>query len=325
MFPCARCNLQSTDGTLCSVCKRRFDFPCAGITESGYRKLGERRHFWRCTECKTNTPSAPSSRAQSPSVPSIETLHEELKKISLQLSPLASLIADVKTIKSDVTNLQNDVKVIKSDVTSLQKSIEMAHESIKDYSTTINSLETRLRVVEDKTEYISKLEADITRINQLLNDKEQWSRANNVEIRGVPQKNNENLFDIAMKIGNVADYEINKCDINFITRVPSRQNNGPKSIVMALNNRYIKDNYVAAVRRMKHLNLNSLGFAGDGRFYVGDHLTVENKQLLSKTKSIAHDKKFQYVWVKHSKIMVRKSPTSPIIVIKSAGDLLKLT
>lgn len=39
MFSCNRCGEESRDGAHCSVCLKKYDFQCAGITETGYRKV----------------------------------------------------------------------------------------------------------------------------------------------------------------------------------------------------------------------------------------------------------------------------------------------
>ncbi|CAG9093145.1 unnamed protein product [Plutella xylostella] len=310
MVTCGRCNSEVSDSALCSVCRRHFDFPCAGITEAGFRKLGDRKATWRCSDCKSGaSPGAPRATTASP-VPNVTQLYEELQLISKKLAPLATLVEEVKTIRSDIDGLM--------------VSVENAHSSIKDFNDTVTSLSSRLKIVEDRTNLIPVLEKKIIELDNELNQREQWLRANNVEIKGIPLKNNENLYDIAFKLADTLGITLKKEDCNFITRVPTRQPNNEKPIIISFHNRYTKEDFVAAMRKRKVLNLESLGFSGSGRVYVNDHLTVYNKSLLTKAKSIAKEKNFQYIWVKHCKIMARKSPTSPPFIVKNELDLLKI-
>lgn len=315
MHTCAACKSQFTDGALCSLCKKYFDFACSGVTEQGYRKLGDRKSTWRCPACKNkdhspkaNTPKA-STSTQSPPL-SLESLHHDLQVVLLKLSPLAGLVEDVKGIKAEITNLQT--------------SLNMAHEMISGFTENIRALETRVKNVEQSIEVIPSLQAEVAKINQELSDKEQWSRANNVEIKGIPSNKNENLLDIALKIAAAVECPVKKEDINFITRVPSGKPNAPKPIIMCFNNRYLKEEFTAASRKLKAANPDLLGFPNGGPIYINDHLTVQNKNLLSKAKALAKESNFQFVWVKHCKIMARKSPTSPIIMIKTERDLTKI-
>lgn len=310
MHTCPRCNSQFTDGALCSLCKRHFDFACSGVTEQGYRKLGDRKNTWRCPGCKSKDHSPQTSHTSQGPALSLESLQRDIKAILLKLSPLAGLAEDVKGIKAEISNMQS--------------SLNMAHELISDFSSNIKALDSRIRDVEESIQVIPSLQAEVARINQELCEKEQWARASNVEIKGIPAEKSENLFVIVSKVAAAVDCPLKKEDINFVTRVPSRKPNAPKPIILCFNNRYKKEEFIAASRKLKTLKPDELGFSTDGRIFVNDHLTVQNKNLLSKAKTLAKESNFQFIWVKHCKIMARKSPTSPILTIKTEKDLTKL-
>lgn len=112
-------------------------------------------------------------------------------------------------------------------------------------------------------------------------------------------------------------------EINFVTRARSVTNNKP--IIVGFLGRYAKENFVASARSYKNLTAEDLGFVGvTSRIFVNDHLTRENKQLLTKTKKLALEKNYKYTWVQNCKILVRRNDTSPIISIGSEGDLVKI-
>ncbi|XP_045456280.1 uncharacterized protein LOC123666117 [Melitaea cinxia] len=307
MFSCSSCGLQHSDGPVCSLCKNRYDFGCAGVTEAGFRKLGDRRNNWRCLKCKAGPSLSPTPN--SPAVSQMDNILEQLNYINLQLAPLASLMEDIKSIKSDVN--------------SLKSSLEMAHESINQFSSTIKSLESRVAKAEEMVNDVPRLREELIKLNQELDVRDQWARSNNVEIRGIPQKNNEDLYDLTQRIGNKCNFPIKKEDINYIARVPTRVPNVEKPIIVSFNNRYIKENFVSSSRKTR-LSVSDLGFASTGYCYVNDHLTQRNKVLLSKAKSLAKNNNFKYIWVKHSKIMARKSDTSPIFFIRCEKDLVRI-
>lgn len=150
---------------------------------------------------------------------------------------------------------------------------------------------------------------------------------NNVEIKGVPQTDHENLFDILGKIGTNIDYPVSKVQVNFITRVPSREKDHAKHIIVCFCSRYVKEDFIAAARlasKTTPLNTGQIGLPGTQQIFVNDHLTQQNKFLLSKTKKAAAEMDFRFVWVKHCKIHARKTETSPTIILKTEKDLEKL-
>ncbi|XP_060800797.1 uncharacterized protein LOC132903216 [Amyelois transitella] len=237
-------------------------------------------------------------------------MQEQLNRIVFDLGSLKTLVEDVKTIKSEMTELKN--------------SIEWAHKSIGDFTAAFSAIEIRVSGVEKMVNEIPTLQTDINRLKQELEERDQLARANNVEIRGIPLKKNENLFDIAQKVGELSNFHFKKEDISYIARIPTRVPNAEKPIIIAFNNRYIKEDLVASARKSDRLKINNLGFSTMGQFYVNDHLTQKNKILLSRARAMAREKDFRYIWVKHSKIMARKSDTSPIFFIRSEGDLSKI-
>ncbi|XP_060809945.1 uncharacterized protein LOC132904034 [Amyelois transitella] len=240
----------------------------------------------------------------------LDRIQEQLNQIAFQLVPLKTLI--------------EDVKIIKTEVSDLKASIEMAHDTMENLTKTVADLDARVSHVERIADLVPALQDEIIKLNQDIEDRDQWARANNVEIRGIPLKKNENLYEFAQRIGELCDYPVRREDINYIARIPTRIAGAEKSIVIAFNNRYIKENLVASARKCKQLTLSNLGFAASGPVYVNDHLTLKNKTLLNKARTLAREKDFRYIWVKHSKIMARKSDTSPIFLIKNEKDLTKI-
>ncbi|KAJ8714802.1 hypothetical protein PYW08_004783 [Mythimna loreyi] len=163
-------------------------------------------------------------------------MQEQLHKIALDLAPLAALVADVKSIKLELSGLKD--------------SIEMAHDIINGFSTKVKSLESKVITMEKMAEQIPILQDSIDKLNSDSRERDQWARANNVEIIGIPQKKDENLYDIAQKIGNLGNISVRKEDINYIARVPTRIPNVVKPIVVAFNSRYTKEEFVASARKM---------------------------------------------------------------------------
>lgn len=305
---CKKCSEAVTFGAACCACKNEYHFQCVGVTEQGFRKLGDRKLTWRCPNCKADPQSVRSPITQSQSVPStpgctLENIMAEISKINLKLTPLINLAEDVKSIKNDL----QDLKKQSSDISN-QMSVMEAR---------VQAIEVNQTILTEYTERITELEAQI-------NDNDQWLRSNNVEIKGVPMKANENLFDLVSKIGSVINYNVTKTQLNYVTRVPSRNSGLPKPIIVSFLNRYAKEDFIAASRISKGLTAANIGFGDSSRIYINDHLTMANKQLLTKAKQSAKNCDFQFIWVKHSKIMARKNATSKVFQIRSDLDISKI-
>ncbi|KAL4710909.1 hypothetical protein ACJJTC_002539 [Scirpophaga incertulas] len=279
MTKCASCLNEARDLAQCSVCLKCFDFACGGITESGYRKLGDRKVAWKCPNCKNSSnlkqvSTPPSSSASAYHNVDSEMIMSEIKKLAQKIDYLSSLAQDIKSIKDDVQHLKNSVEIL---------------------------------ILED-----------------LIKQKDQNDRLNNAEIKGVPIKDSENLFEIVSKLGSSINCKVAKSDIKYVVRVPTRNDSKNKNIIVSFNNRYQKENFVSFARASKSLTAKEIGFSSENKIYINDHLTFENKTLLNKTKSAAREYGYSFVWVKNCKIFLRKNKTSPVKNVKSELDLKKL-
>ncbi|CAK1595949.1 unnamed protein product [Parnassius mnemosyne] len=343
MFKCTRCDRDFRDGVKCSVCQERFDFPCAGLTEAGYRRLGEdRRNNWRCTSCKDakapsplNLPSKNTLSKNTPSVKSLslvdmEMIASELKSLSSQTNSLPTLIASVKAIQADVADLKSikadieDLKLMKPEVADMRTSLEFVQCSVESLNSKITEINQEIQSLLKTKDDVVKLKQRLENFEDSMREFEQRSRMNNIEIKGVPMSPSENLFEIFSKLGDHINCVIPKNQINYIARIPMRNDKLNKTIIISVHNRYLKEDFVAAAKKRTIVPAD-LGLRGDNRIFFNDHLTLENKMLLNKAKKLAKERGFAYVWVKGCKIFARKNPTSHIITIKSEYDLKKFS
>nr|CAH7748265.1 unnamed protein product [Callosobruchus chinensis] len=167
----------------------------------------------------------------------------------------------------------------------------------------------------------SELKADVQNLNERLNDVEQTSRLNNIEVQGIPERANENLVDILKKIGDKIHLEIDPNQIDYIHRTQLNANSKTKikNIIVRFTRRQMKENFLASVKNLRattgspKLLLEGLSDA----VYVNEHLTLNNKLLYRDARQAARDKHYRFVWTKNGSIFVRKDETSRIMLIKN--------
>ncbi|KAL4717029.1 hypothetical protein ACJJTC_016916 [Scirpophaga incertulas] len=96
MTKCASCLNEARDLAQCSVCLKCFDFACGGITESGYRKLGDRKAAWKCPNCKNSSnlkqaPTPPLSVLEE-KLSTVENKHKDAEDVDRRILILEDLI-----------------------------------------------------------------------------------------------------------------------------------------------------------------------------------------------------------------------------------------
>lgn len=212
---------------------------------------------------------------------------------------------------------------LKPELSEVNDSIDFIQHSMNALSNKISDIDKEIHSLLKTKEEVIHLRQRIEKIETLVIEQEQRSRMNNIEIKGVPISQSENIFQIVSKIGEHINFVIPKDQINYVARVPMRNDKLNKTIIVAVHSRYLKEDFVAAAKK-RPLFPTDLGLQGDNRIFVNDHLTMDNKILLNKAKTLAKEKGFAYAWVKGCKIFLRKNPTSPAITIKTTSDLNKI-
>lgn len=167
----------------------------------------------------------------------------------------------------------------------------------------------------------------ITDLQGQLNKQQQWARMSNIEIVGLPETPKESPVDLALKIASHAGVLLQPAQVESVYRVqPMKKIDGrPKPIVVRLQTKMLKDQIISGLRKTKGISTRDIGLAGTNvRFFVNEHLTPYNKQLLNAAKSRAKDKSYKFVWVRNCNIFLRKNEESPVVTIGSEKDIQKI-
>ncbi|KAJ2951606.1 hypothetical protein O0L34_g13762 [Tuta absoluta] len=234
---------------------------------------------------------------------------------------------DIDTKMTDfLTTMKNDLQIIKGELKSVSDQQTQLSEKHKALSARTDTVE---KSCNSHKSDISSLNNQLHILQSELNIQQQRDRMQNLEISGIPDKSNENLTLYMINIAKYAGITITDQDIDHITRVqPRAKNSGrPKLVIAKLKTRLLKDSIISGIRNKKGVTTSDIGLSGEPKtIYVNEHLTPPNKLLyLQAKKKMKASAGFNYVWVRDGKIFARKSDNSPLILIRSQSDLIKIT
>ncbi|XP_028170985.1 uncharacterized protein LOC114360465 [Ostrinia furnacalis] len=344
---CATCKDTVGHGPQCSVCKGNYHFNCAGISERGFSRLGSGRDSWICPACRDTNGSQLQDISPSPSASSTPLASQRLSSglpIDRASSPrpvspgqqsqdsiLQDILAKVTSLEKRFIafqTMESDVKQLKEDISDLKSSI----------NTNIDGMSQRVSQIEDRLVPLEKVKSEMEELETVIRDlvesnsrNDQWVRRSNIQLNGIPYKNGENLISTVKRLAQLCDFPLNvDTDIDFVTRVALKNDVDNKSktkpVILKLQSRYKKDDFLAALRKLKSIRASDLGFSGsESRVFANDHLSAKNKYLLQQAKMKAKEKNYLYCWVRNCTVMVRRNEKSPVIHITSDNDLKKIT
>ncbi|KAJ2941372.1 hypothetical protein O0L34_g3575 [Tuta absoluta] len=157
---------------------------------------------------------------------------------------------------------------------------------------------------------------------------------NNLEISGVPATKGENLMNLlhtlCVKIGvTLTPYDVDR--IHRVRKYPTKQSEGKPAdydipnIVIRFARRRPLNEVLAACKSRRGITTAELGFDGPAKpVFINQHLAPHNKTMYRNARDAAKKLAYQFIWIKDSKIFVRKNETSKVIHIGSESDLKKI-
>lgn len=224
-----------------------------------------------------------------------------------------------------IEKLQKEVKDEMASLNSRLLRVETESEKLK---TEFEKQKTSLPLTSENMEFqevISQLRAE-------LNEREQISLENVLEIAGIPETNGESLMHLTGAVAAKLGVQIDDRDVIRVVRAGPRllqatSANGPsprpRPIVLHLARRAIKDDLMKGFRVRRGANSADMGLPPHEPrpFYINERLTKENRALFGKAKEMGRKHGWRFVWTKEGKIMAKRNEDAPYFKIRGEKDL----
>ena len=229
-------------------------------------------------------------------------------------------------------------------------------ESVKFLSDQFDSIGKKVDALETKYESNLKenrcLKSEVLRLSNIIktydseiNNIQQYSRRDCVEISGIPEEPDENTKALTIKIGALLGLQIDEKDISISHRLPHKVQNetyssrlrpreGASSVTINSSNRFpkiivkfarqsVKDQFYQGRKYLKDKSTKDLGFSSslDGHIFISESLTSKNKELFKDCLKFKKDHSFRYIWTQSGRIYLKKNKDLPTHVISSKEDL----
>ena len=167
---------------------------------------------------------------------------------------------------------------------------------------------------------------NIELMKQDLNNLEQYSRRECLEIRGIPVLPGEKTNEIVRKVGEVIGVPIESSDISTSHRLPANRNNSRNTepaIIAKFIRRDIRDQLYKARKNLRQITTRDIGIlrTAERKIYIAESLTQANKKLFNKCLEFKKQQHYKFIWTVYGKIFLRKDVSSPSIGITHIRDI----
>lgn len=224
------------------------------------------------------------------------------------------------------STIMGAMKEIKTSVSGFEASMKFHSESFDEFKAELKSVrqelsEVKKRSVEGEKER-QRLNKELRDAKKEMVDLKQYSRRNNLELKGIPLTEKEDLDLTLKKVAKCLNVELSDNDVDVVHRVPTK-GGGLPNIIVKFNSRTTRDKLLLAAKK-RRLNASLLRYQADSPVYVNDHLCPENKILLGKAIQYKREKLWKFAWVADGKILMRKSESSKVLHVTCDDDLVKV-
>lgn len=207
---------------------------------------------------------------------------------------------------------------MRNELRSLKESVKFCSDGFDEVGGDIKALR---KEIQELTRCNRELQSENTKLSQRVEELEQYTRANNIEIKGVPVTGD--VSEIVKNIGDLMGESITESDIDVCHRVQT-QSPDKKNIIVKFVRRS-KRNALLEKSKKKKITAKDLGFDVPDAVFLNEHLTRQGKQLLGAAIAKKREVNWRFVWTTGGKVLARRDESAVVVHIRNMGDLNKMT
>lgn len=288
---------------LCNDCNGEFHASCFKMSKADVDCLTEGELVWRCKSCE-------STRRKSMRLDSI------VSEGTVTMEDLMKVVTEIRDSQ------QNYDKEYNKSFENLYAKLEESTQALKAQS---ENAAKNMKIMEELIVENKELKKRVTTLEQRLDEVEQYSRSNSVEIHGIPQEKNEDVLSIVKEVGVALDLNINNSMVDTCHRLRRNPNgNNPPGIIVKFVRRLDKEEFLQKRRVKRTLSTRHINRPDDRPIYINESLSPSRRRLLAKAKTVQREKQYKYCWVRNGRIFLRKIEDAEVKVVLKEEDLGEL-
>ena len=225
-------------------------------------------------------------------------------------------------------------KILNEKLNPLSEQLKEALAMVNSLNTKYDKMEETLVVLQEENKALKEEHAslkaqvlssanDLKSVQKSLNDLEQYTRRDSVEIRGIPlpeESQEEDTNEIVLQLSQKMGIPLERKDISVSHRIRSRSSVDP-AIIVKFVRREVRERLYRARKRLKSITTADFGFSVEKKIFINESLTPKNKELFKDCLRFKKDKSYKFLWTNAGKIFLRRNTDSPVILINSSVDI----
>lgn len=305
----------------CASCTKKYHATCVNLTNNDISVIKENKEKWFCSVCIdssrklrsksiTDSTSGEKDRGGAEKVIIKEREDEKitLEKIMVQLQAILSA--------------QGEAAV----------SINLCHEKIDEVHVQLRKQEEFIGECMKKVEALETqnvmLQKENDELKSRVNDMEQYSRRNCLELQGVPEAAGENVITVVQDVANAIGFTLESHMIDTCHRLGKNEARPSqiRGIIVKFVRRLDKEEFLRQKKIRRELKVSHLRpdymklVQQDNFIYVNESLTSSNRFLFAKAREFKKQSDIKFLWIRNGNIYMRVKEQSRVFNIKCVND-----
>lgn len=289
---CAKCNrdiANAKDVAKCVDCSLSYHVACCRV------RTRSSRGAWKCDDCTQDVASNVSNKSD------------------LEEPKVTDLLSSMK-------------KYMEKHFENIEKKLETLQTSQDELMTKLGEVEKDNAQLKVECEKLKKINIELgNRVGGLeyeIAELQQYTRNQNIEIRGIPMTRNEDVYVVLKAVAQALGVAFNRDTISVAHRLPTpRGKSFHPSIVVQFTSRTTRATWIDAAKQKRISTTDLAASLPAGPVFVVDHLTARNKGILGQAKYQVKQGNLAFAWSRDGKIFVRKTADSPAHRVSSRDQV----
>ena len=241
----------------------------------------------------------------------VQSLMELWKK---ELFPMiqSEIATQVSETKGNIETITERLKGIEASQEFLASRYDEVIEGLKQAKKQISSAENKIK---DQKEAVRNNKDSIDDLHTQLDELQQYSRRECLEISGIPKLENDQPVTLLKEMANNIGVTIADSDISVAHRLPDTKTTKNRMIVKFVQ-RDKKEELYSKRSKLRAFNCDRLptvqaaGVRCKDRVFINESLTPYRKQLLRRINDYKKENVYKFVWTRNGKIFLKKNEAS---------------
>ncbi len=281
----------------CAACKLEFHSKCQGVSDLKVEVLNETDDvLWFCKSCRVTTSNVVSKLSQF-----------EVK--------FAEILSKEDVLKKEMAVMHKLITSLNERNKSLEKQLQEAEGKMEKYQYQAAHVE---RTIGNLYQALSEKEAGINEESIRVDQLEQATKAKNIRIAGVAEREDENLVENViqlvadkMKISGMKAEDIKECH-----RMGKRRHGKNRDIVVQFKTKSMKDQVYQSRTKIQH---------EDNPIFFNEDLIPNRSKLFYHARKLRKAGKVYQTWSQEGNIMVKVREEDGPRQVQSYAELKQLT